>query len=123
VAGAALEIKGLYRLRSSMKKAGVDMSDMKAANVKAATTVRNRGQTTAPRRSGNLADTMKTPRTVARARVVSKVVYAGPIHWGWPKRHIRARPFLWNAARDTREQWLADYTDDMVKITHGIKGV
>lgn len=22
------------------------------------------------------------------------VPYAGPIHWGWPKRHIRAQPFL-----------------------------
>lgn len=123
MAGAALEIKGLYRLRSTMKKAGVDMSDMKDANVKAATVVRNRGQATAPRRTGNLADTMKTPRTAARARVVSKIRYAGPIHWGWPMRHIRPQPFLWNAARQTRDQWMADYSEDLVRITHGVKGV
>jgi hypothetical protein len=119
---AALQIKGLYRLRSTMKKAGVDMADMKTANIKAATVVRNRGQQTAPKRTGLLANTMQTPKTVARASVRSKVRYAGPIHWGWPARNIRPQPFLWNAARDTRPEWMQAYQQDLERITSGIKG-
>jgi hypothetical protein len=33
--------------------------------------------------------------------------YGGPIHFGWPDRHIAAQPFARDAAAATEPQWLA----------------
>jgi len=37
------------------------------------------------------------------------VPYAGVIHWGWPKRGIKARPFLKNAADSVESGVVDDY--------------
>ena len=119
---AQLKIVGLARLISTMKKAGVDMADMKDANVAAARIVAVRADELAPRRTGNLAAALRTPRAQGRARVANRLVYAGPIHWGWPKRHIRPQPFIWDAAQQTSEQWMAQYEKDLQRICNSVKG-
>jgi hypothetical protein len=39
----------------------------------------------------------------------ARVPYAGPIHWGWPRRHITARPWLADTAARTQPTWEATY--------------
>ena len=120
---SVLQIKGLYRFRSTLKKAGADMADLKTANIKAANTVTTRAKATGPNRTGRLVGSVMPAKTVARARVRSSLIYAPVIHWGWPKRHIRPQPFVLDAAIETRPEWMADYEADLQRISNTVQGV
>jgi hypothetical protein len=50
------------------------------------------------------------------------VPYAGPIHWGWPARHIKAQPWIYDAAQNSAEQWTGLYLAALEKIIDGIEG-
>lgn len=117
-----VQIKGLTRLRSTIKKAGADMADMKDANQQAERLVQLRATQIAPRRTGRLAGSLKTPRAVSRARVQSNLVYAGVIHWGWARRNIPAQPFLTEAATQTQDQWLDQYQRAVQKLANSVQG-
>jgi hypothetical protein len=119
---AKVSIDGLSRFVRTMKAAGANMADMKDANVKAANTVASRARSTGPHRSGNLTGSLRTPRTQARARVTSNLIYAPPIHWGWPKRHIWPNPFVTRAAIVTKPEWLHDYEKSLQKILDSVQG-
>ena len=121
-AKAGVQIKGLTKLRTTMRKAGANMDDMKAANQAVERVVVSRAQAIAPRRSGDLAGSLKTPRTAGKAVVRSNLIYAGVIHWGWAKRNIRAQPFLTRAADETRDQWLETYTEAVQKLANSVQG-
>lgn len=120
--GATVEIEGLARFRYTMKRAGADMADMKDANTRAASTVADAAVALAPRRSGDLAASMKPAHQVGRARVVSALAYAGAIHWGWPLRGIAPNRFLLDASRLTQPQWLEAYEHDLEQIVASVKG-
>jgi hypothetical protein len=80
---------------------------------------------TAPRRSGALAATLRGSGTQAAAIVRAgrgSVPYAGPIHWGWPARHIPAQPWIYDAAQRSTEQWTGLYLTALEKIIDGIEG-
>ncbi|GAA0898703.1 hypothetical protein GCM10009551_107070 [Nocardiopsis tropica] len=69
---------------------------------------------------------MRTGAT-QRAGVVragrASVPYAGPIHWGWEARGIRAQPFLSDAARSSEAAWLQVYDAHIDRIIDNIRGV
>jgi len=114
--GVTFQVVGLAELSRTMKRAGVDITELKDANTRAAQIVADRASTLAPRRSGRLAGNVRTAKQVARARIMAgsaAVPYAGPIHWGWPARHIDANPFISNAAVETQDEWLAVYLEDI----------
>ncbi len=48
--------------------------------------------------------------------------YAGPIHYGWPRRNIEPQPWLVNAAHDTEPRWSARFMDGIEQILSKIKG-
>lgn len=80
-------------------RAMVDGTDqMKGVNAEAASVVER--AVVVPRVSGRLAGSVRSSGQ-ARTGVVragkASVPYAGPIHFGWPKRNIRANPFLSSA--------------------------
>jgi hypothetical protein len=56
----------------------------------------------------------------ARAGVVragkKSVPYAGPIHWGWPKRNIKANPFLSKALESETDEVVDVYEDGISKL-------
>ena len=98
------------------------MADLKAANVKAANTVTTRAKATGPNRSGRLVGSVVPAKTVGRARVRSSLIYAPVIHYGWPKHHIKAQPFVLDAAIETRPEWMADYEADLQRLANSVKG-
>lgn len=118
-----MQIKGLDRFRSTMKKAGADLTDMKMANQEVAQIVVDRAQVIGPRRTGTLMGSLRAGRLVARARTRSQLVYANPIHWGWASRHIKPNRFLMNAANDTEDLWQQTYLHAMQKICNQVRGV
>jgi ammonia channel protein AmtB len=121
-AGTVVEIRGLDRLRLTLKRAGADLADMKAANTRVAEMVRQWAAVKAPRRSGALADSLRPARQVARARVTSALVYAPVIHWGWPAHNIKAQEFLVQAAVDTQPAWLDVYEKELVRLANSVQG-
>jgi hypothetical protein len=121
-----VRIQGLARFNSTMRRAGVNLDDMKAANAQASTTVAQWASLSAPRRTGALGASVRGTRRVSGARVLgggSGVPYAGPIHWGWPARHIGAQPFISEAAQSTEPVWLAFYELALRGIVAEIQGV
>lgn len=109
-----------------MREAGLDLDDLKSTNAKVAGVVAGAGRTLAPVGStGRLAGTVRpgATRTMAVARAgYARVPYAGPIHWGWPKRNIKAQPFLSDAATSTEPTWQDIYMTFVEKVIQQIEG-
>lgn len=119
--GFKIKVEGLATLQKELRQLGGDgMKDaLKALNREAADTVADAARSRIPVRSGNLAATLRTSSTL-RTGVVrigkAKVPYAGPIHFGWPKRHIRPQPFMYDALDARYNEVVELYYDRLNKL-------
>lgn len=126
MAGPRVTVEGLARFNATMRRAGVKLDDMKAANAQVSTTVAQWASLSAPRRTGALGASVRGTRRQSGARVLgggAAVPYAGVIHWGWPARHIAAQPFISEAAQSTEPVWLAIYELALRGFIAEIQGV
>jgi len=115
---AGVQVEGLRELRRGLRQLGEDTADLKDANAAAAAIVAAAAAVRSPRRTGRLAASLKGNRAVGRATVRAggaAVPYAGPIHWGWPARHIDGQPFVVDAAQDTQPVWLPAYEQSVAR--------
>ncbi len=122
---ALVKIDGLPRLRAALRRAGLDLADLKAANAAAAALVASAAAARAPRRTGRLAASVRGNRAVSRASVSaggSAIPYAGPIHWGWPARGIEAQPFIATAAQATESAWVPIYQNAIEAVVDSVGG-
>lgn len=120
-----VEVQGLKTLRRTLKRAGVSLQDLKDAHREVAETVVRAAAPHAPRRTGTLAGTTRPAGTQAAAIVragYASVPYAGPIHWGWPARHIKAQPWLYDAAVDSQDRWTGVYLAALEHIIKKVEG-
>lgn len=118
-------VVGLDRLVRTMQRAQVDIGELKDAHKRVGELVAREAQGHAPRRSGRLVGTLRASRQARRAQVVlgrTSVPYAGPIHWGWPARGIKANPFVSEAAQDTEPRWVPIYRADVQAALDRVKG-
>jgi HK97 gp10 family phage protein len=97
-----IQVEGLNEtLRDLRKLKEKDIPKaIRNANLEAAELVVPTAQAEAPRRSGKLAKTVKAKATRKAGSVKAgsaAVPYAGPIHFGWGRRHIDPQPFLYRA--------------------------
>ena len=121
-------MSGLYRVRGgdqlerTMRQAGEDLADLSAAHKHAGDTVTAAARGRAPKVSGRLAGSLTPVVSAAGVKVSSRLPYAGPIHWGWPARHITAQPFLSDAATRTESTWVEYYLDEVHAAIDGVKG-
>jgi len=126
MAGRALaEVEGGPRFRRTLKQAGIDLKNLRNVHRSVGTLVAVAAAAFAPRRSGRLAGNIRAGATQKAAIVRAggaRLPYAGPIHWGWPKRNITANPFITQAAQQTEPRWIAvyqDYTDNALDHIEG----
>lgn len=122
----SIALVGGRKLRQTLKAAGVDVHKLTGANKEAATIAAGATKSTVPRRSGDLARTIRAGATT-RAGVVrvgnnKTVPYANPIEWGWPRRGITASHFAANAAKRSEPVWTDVYTRRVHDILDTIKG-
>lgn len=125
MAGPMVEVVGARRLRSTLRKAGKDLTVMKEANAAAARIVLDDARRRVPTRTGTLKSTLRSTGTLTSGIVragFQRVPYAGPIHWGWPARSIKPTPFMSDAAAATQNAWLAAYEKGIDKALSQIKG-
>jgi HK97 gp10 family phage protein len=120
---AAVKIDGLSKLVSTMRKAGVDMEDMKAANQTVALIVAKQGQINVPVKTGRLRSSIRGSRAKSKATVRAGnggVKYAGYVHWGTHK--MPPTLFLTNAAEQTQPEWVDDYYRELERLVGRING-
>ena len=123
--GPVVQVDGARELRASLKRAGDDLADLKDANQAVAGMVAGRATSMAPRVSGRLAGSVRGNRAASSAVIKvggASLPYAGPVHWGWPARHIAGDPFAANAAKDTEPEWTATYLQAIEAIVAKVKG-
>lgn len=118
-------VQGAARLRATMRAAGRDLAELKAANQAVSDYVAGLAESRAPRRTGTLAGTLRGTKAAGRARVLAgraSVPYAGPIHWGWEARNIEPNPWIQETAQDSQTVWLGMYLDETNRIINSIEG-
>lgn len=121
----SLRVEGARQLRASLKRAGLELDDLKAIHAEVATLVSDVAKSRAPHRSGKLANSIRPAGTKSKSMVragFASVPYAGPIHWGWRKRNITANPFISDAAQSTETTWLARFNTEIERIVNTIEG-
>lgn len=133
-----VNVQGGARLRSTMRKAGVDVKQLTAINKQAAATVTTAARATAPvgkpsrkrgrgrpKSGGALKASIRAGATT-KAGVIraggARVPYANVQHWGWPKRNISPQYFISDAAIRTEPVWVKEYEKHMNAVIKQVKG-
>lgn len=115
----SIKATGVKELRRELRRMGDDLEDLKALNLDVATLVSDRAKDIVPRRTGNLADTIRPAGTKTAGRVragFKRVPYAGVIHFGFPGRRIQPQPFLYDALDQRRGEVFDAYFKGVKKI-------
>lgn len=134
-----VNVRGAKRLRATMKRAGLDVKQLTAINRAAAETVSVAARARAPigkpsrrqgrgrRKAGGALKASIRAGATTRAGVIraggARVPYANVQHWGWPKRKIRAKHFISDAAIATEPIWVKDYERKMKQVIKQVKGL
>lgn len=121
----AVQVEGGARLRATLRRAAGNLDDLKEANARVGGMVAQWAGVKTPVRTGRLAASVRPARQAKAAVVVAggaSVPYAGPIHWGWPRRNIAAQPWMSEAATETQPAWLPVYEHDIQKILEKVEG-
>jgi hypothetical protein len=125
-ASAGLRVEGARNLLRTLKRAGIEINDLRVAHGAASQVVAEKARVNAPKVTGRLAASVRGSGTKAAALTRAgnaSVPYAGPIHWGWPARNIQAQPFLADAAEETQQVWLPIYEEALDRVLAQIRGV
>lgn len=123
---AGFTVQGARQLRRTLKAAGQDLGDLKAAHAAAGAVVLPRAKGKAPRRSGALAGNIRASAAASSLTLRAggaRVPYAGPIHWGWAKRNIRPQPWIYEEINNSQPFLVRVYEDAVGRIVNRIRGV
>jgi hypothetical protein len=95
-----VRVEGLGKVVRDLQALGLEVDDLKDAFGGIAAEGARLASSFAPRRSGNLAGSIRGNRAKGKAVVAAgraRVPYAGAINYGWPKRGIHAAGFMQRA--------------------------
>jgi phage gpG-like protein len=120
---AAVEIKGLKELRSSLKTFEKDVRQLpQKAGKEAATVVADAARPLARHQSGRLASSIRPSASGVRAFVKSNLVYSGVQHFGWPRHHISPNPFLYEALDSRGDEIVDVYVKRLEELAQKVRG-
>jgi hypothetical protein len=118
--GGQLEIEGLRDVQKAMKNFSDDSrNDMKETHRKAGQLVVDGAARLVPVRSGALLASLRSAPTQRQGKVrlgSAAVPYAGPIHFGWPARHIQPNPFIYEVLDGRRQEVYALYAERISEL-------
>jgi hypothetical protein len=101
MAGIGVRVEGLTQTVKALQKAGAEVTDLKGVFGGIAALGARLAKGFAPKRTGNLAGTIRGNRAKSKAVIIAgraRFPYAGPINYGWRARGIK--PALYMQAVD-----------------------
>lgn len=114
------EIEGLRQVQKAMRNFSDDSrNDMKETHRKAGQIVVDAAAGKVPVRTGALLASLRSAPTQRQGRVrigSAAVPYAGPIHFGWPARHIQPNPFIYEVLDGRRQEVYALYAERISQL-------
>lgn len=121
----SIKVDGAREIRRALRSVDGGVEDLKATHAEAAQIVERRAAQLVPRRSGLLSSTVRSTGQASGGVVragLSRVPYAGPIHFGWPGHNISPQPFLYDALDDRRQQVIDAYESRVNQLIkkHGL---
>ena len=125
--GIRVEVKGIADLARTFRKAGNEGARdlLIEANREAAARVARTARGLAPSRTGRLISTIRSAGS-AKGGIVrsgsSKVLYAGPIHFGWFRRGIKPNPFIFKAMDLEAEKVYEIYLQRLDELLETVQG-
>ena len=106
-------IEGLSKALRALEAAGADSDNLRGLMHQVGELVAARARELVPYDSGMLHGTIRSGYAKQKATIRAAV-----IHYGWPKRSIKPRPFLTKALEDRQLQALAALEEGMGAILH-----
>jgi hypothetical protein len=104
------KIYGDREVMARFRALGFKSSDLSSVFGVIAAEVATDARSLAPRRSGRLAGDVRAGKAKTKATIAvgrASVPYAGPVNYGWPRRHIAANLFM-NRAADSKAESSAE---------------
>lgn len=123
--GASVNVIGLKETQRALAKLDPELrATIRASAKHAANIVAENARSRAPRRSGALAGSIRTGVTATGSYVQvgssgRAKLYAGVIHFGWPKHNIKANPFLTDAREATRSEVVTYFETYIARVLEG----
>ena len=118
-----IKVRGDERLAATLRRAGSDLGDLRAANDRVGSSVAQAARSRAPKRTGRLArSTTGSAAPGNTVRLQATVVYAGVIHNGWPRHHISPQPFLRETVDAEQQRIVSLYAGETQKIIDRVRG-
>lgn len=109
-----VELDGAQQLLARLARAHAGLLDLTDVNRTMAQLVERQATADSPRATGKLAGSAVIAAGPQSWGVNYTVPYAMPVHFG--TAHMRARPWLTTAARDTEELWMRDLTEHVQQL-------
>jgi HK97 gp10 family phage protein len=113
-----VEVRGLTKLTRALRKAGVEIKDMKAANARVGDIVVQAARPVTPHRTGALANSIRPAQrqsgVIVRAGGVRGVRYAKYVEYGTKK--MAARSYLVKTVNDTQPRWMDEYAEELQRL-------
>lgn len=120
----AVRVEGLSKVIRQLKSIDPDLvAQLKVANREIGDDVALTARTLVPRRSGQLASSIRAGGAARTGSVKAgkrAVPWAGPIHFGWSRRNISPQPFLYDALDERRDEVEERYLDAILTITRDL---
>ena len=119
-----IKIQGITKaqrdIRNFEQNAQDDLKVVHLENAKIVAAVAGR---LVPYKTGKLAESVRAGALknsgVVRAGFPRKdPLYAGPIHFGWPKRRITPNPFIYDALDQRKQEVIQNYVDAIDRLTN-----
>jgi HK97 gp10 family phage protein len=111
VADLQVDATELAQLAGQLVSAGHQLADLEAANAEAGRVVLEAARPAAPVASGQLASSLTADASANGVAWASTARYWTFVHWGAPRRNMRARPFFLQALELDTDRIVAVYAD------------
>ena len=114
---AELRVEGLGKLTRALKKAGVEIQDLKAANSRVGAIVVTAARPITPHRTGALANSIKPAQRQSGVIIRAgggRIRYAKFVEYGTSR--MQARSYLVKAAHDSQPHWLDQYEIELIRV-------
>jgi len=119
-----VKIEGITKIQRQIREFDANaQDDLKVIHLENAKIVAAVAGRLVPYKTGKLAESVRAGALknsgVVRAGFAKKdPVYAGPIHFGWPKRRITPNPFIYDAIDQRKQEIIDNYVKAIDNLTN-----